>query len=263
MNPNNYTPEIRELIAKNILLSMGGSIYPRFRDLVFPVMDQTGQVTEKSVTSIHFSPSDKGGCYIYFLHGGAYVNEEEDKQKVWDYILSNYSFPDGDIALEKEPLERRIALRQRNIVFISRHGDITEDDILMAEEYRKVMESKREAMKDHPVPTPGDIVEGAYYGGKHPFKDGVIDSRPGYKKRFSVCAQPYTPFVYLIDGAVPDVAMSVSGGPFFGMNEDDLEYVGTDTRYFCDWGHPGPCADGAVDFPVKVNRWRVKDGVDY
>lgn len=263
MNPNNYSPTICELIAKNIVLSNGGRLYFRGNELMFPVMDKNGDVKDKAVLSLYVtSRTDQAAVYLYFVDGFAEV-EKEDKARIWRFVVSNYDCPDTDILLEEEPLKRRLALRERNLVFISRHGDLKSSDIEMVENYQRVIEGAREKIKDNPVPLPGDIVEGAYYGGVQPFHNGLIESRKHYTRPLSICAKPYVPFVYIRNEETGEIGMSVSGGPFFGLGLDDLEYVGSDTRLFCDWGHCGVCTDGAVEFPCKVNRWRVKDGVEY
>lgn len=90
---------------------------------------------------------------------------------------------------------------------------------------------------------------------------GVIESKEGYNKPLSVCAKPYTPWVYTFDD--DSIHITTSGGPFFHFLPAELEYVGEDSRLLCDWSHTGPCGNGAISFPVKVNRWRVRQGVDY
>ena len=264
MEHKNYTPELIELIAKNILLSRGGSVYPGSEDLRVEVIDKDGNITPKKVASIHFTPGWEHPWYVAFINGAeGIVQDPEDLMKIWGYIIENFAFPDKDILIEKDALEQRLKLRERNITFIARHGDINQDDIAMMENYRKAIEDARDAVKDRPVPLTGDIVEGAYYDGKYPFKNGVIESTPHWKKELSVCAQPYTPFIHFRTNEQKEIGLSVSGGPFFGFNIEDLEYVGADTRWFCDWGHSGVCAQGALDFPARVNRWKVKQEVKY
>ena len=262
MNPENYTPEIRELVAKNILLSKGGCLYPGCEDLAFNVITKDSTTVRSKVSSIHFTPGWPDPWYLCFLNGlEALVKDPEDLLKVWDFIITNYAFPDRNILIEKEPLLERLKLRERNIVFITRHGDIDEEDIRMIEGYRRVIEAKRKAVQSNPIPMVGDTVEGAYYDGAHPFRDGVIDTMNHWDKELSVCARPYVPFVHYRGHEGEDIGLSVSGGPFFGIDAKDLEYIGPDTRWFCDWGHAGICAQGSIDFPVTVNRWRVKPNV--
>ena len=254
-------PELRELIAKNILLSFGGTINPRPGELVFPVREDNGNIVEKSVGSIFFSPGkEHGGFFLYFTKGFSKLTDEEDFRKVWSYILDEYCTPDYDIASDSSALTERLALRELNLSFISQHGDLEPGDMRMIRAYKKAVESAREAVKGNPVPLPGDTVEGVYYG-IHTFGHGVIDSHRGFAKPLSICASPYVPFIGLCGNDGDEVSLSVSGGPFFSINSDDLEYLGEDEREFCDFGHCGPCAGGAVHFVAKVNRWKVKDGV--
>lgn len=267
MNPENYSPELRELIAKDILLSLGGNAYPRqkYGELTFPVVDESGHREEKPVSSIHFTPGwSHGGYYLFFADGFAPLAEEEHRQKAWDYIIRNYPFPDKDILINKETLDERIALRERNIAFICRHGDMDADDFMMVKAYRRVLTRTRDAVKETPVPLPGDIVEGAYYGGKHPFTNGLVDRLfDSDTHPVSVCAKPHIPFIGTTRGTPYGYHLSVSGGPFFGFKVEDLEYVEPDRRFFCDFGHNGACAGGSIEFEATVNRWRIKEGVDY
>lgn len=257
------SPEIRELIAKNILLSHGGSIYPAPGTLTLHVHEGEGNVTEMGVTSITLGMGTrpKDIC-VFFQKVSGPVDEDADKHKVIGYILDNFDNPDPELETDKAALERRLRLRGCNLRFIRAHGDLNASDIMMTEKYRMAIERLHDQAGTCPSPLPGDIVEGAYYGGKHPFSKGIIGSNKGWNKPLSVCAIPYVPFIYLEDG-VPSIRLSISGGPFFSFEATDLELVGPDEQVFCNFGHNGPCADGAVDFHARVNRWRVKDGVDY
>jgi len=253
-----YCPQEIELLAKNIILSMGGALYPQEGHLVLRVMGKDGTVEEKSVSSVFFSPGEKHrGCYVGFLRDTYRVTEEEDMRRIWRFIVDNYSYPDRDISLDEESLRRRLELREMNIGFISKHGDINAGDIEMVEAYQKAIADMHDRMGDHPVPVPGDIVEGAYYDGAYPFKDGLLLSNPHGVSPLSVCVRPYVPFVYLCKGD-DTISLNASGGPFFGVEPSDLEYIGADRRAFCDWGHAGCCANGTVEFMATVNRWRWK-----
>lgn len=254
-----------ELIAKNILLSRGGAIYPNPRDLSMTLVEKDGTERELGVCSVLFAGSTGvfGGYYVGLTNGGTYrLTDEADKKKIIHKILQLYSIPDRDIPLRKGLLEERVRLRERNIAFIARYGDITQKDLDMMDEYQKAMQKLREEVKENPVPLVGDTVEGTDYSGEHPFTAGVIDAAPGWSKEFSFCAEPYVPFVSFESNKTA-VSLSVSGGSFLQVDAKDLEYVGEDVRYFCNWGHCGPCAGGALQFPVKVNKWRVKEAVDY
>jgi len=52
--------------------------------------------------------------------------------------------------------------------------------------------------------------------------------------------------------------LSVSGGSFYDIDFDDLEYVGRDKRSFSEWGHWGACKDGAISVSIPVNVWKHK-----
>ena len=54
--------------------------------------------------------------------------------------------------------------------------------------------------------------------------------------------------------------LSVSGGPFanLSLNQFTLK-SGNEERPFKDWGHCGPCGDGAVSFYGIVKRWKAKE----
>lgn len=57
--------------------------------------------------------------------------------------------------------------------------------------------------------------------------------------------------------------LSVSGGAFYTITRNQLEYVGRTKVYLKEWGHCGACRDGAIYFPVTVNLWRNKHDFKY
>lgn len=181
--------------------------------------------------------------------------EPGEKEKVLDYAEANLTYP----ADPEGTLEERFALRSINQRFIHAHGDLNETDFTKMASVKEAIENAR---KGKCVPLPGDSVEGAYYDGKHPFKRGMLDTPyPWYDPdEISLCASPYSPFVFLTEGRPEGYSFSMSGGPFFKMKASDLEYVGKDTREFTVWGHNGPCTDGCVCFTAEVNRWKLKEG---
>lgn len=262
MNIDKIPTELHELVAKNILLSHGGIIYPMPDHLKMAVPAFDGTMRAACVESVLYSPGKWGGYHI-FANGKEFtLDQNEEMMKIFRFILKNYNFPEQDkclFPLKREELEDRVFTRERNIGFISLYGDLDQSDWDMIKIYREKLATERK--KHSGVPLPGDIVEGAYYDGECPFKNGVIESVKGFKKPLSVCAKPYVPFISL--GSDDKINVSTSGGPFFGFSNEDLEYVGEDERLFCDWGHCGACANGALDFKAKVNRWRIKDKVDY
>ena len=73
---------------------------------------------------------------------------------------------------------------------------------------------------------------------------------------FMICGEPYVPFVHPSgDG----IALSVSGGPFFGLAHGTSRFAGWGYGDFKDWGHCGPCGNGAVTFEARVGYWKYKE----
>ena len=253
------------LAAANIILSRGGILHPAYGDLSFPVMDASGKVRDKAVHSVNFCPGylSKTGFYLQFATGYAPVEDREDLERLFSFILKSFRQPD-EKKLSEEELADRTELRRVNQRFITAHGDLSERDFGMIARYRKTVAKAHEFPEGNPSPLPGDLVEGAYYGGKHPFRNGCVDTPYAWdeSERVVVCAEPYIPWVHMRSTA-PGYGTSVSGGPFFTFQPEDLVLVGPDSRLACDWGHGAACADGAVNFSVRVNRWRMKEGVDY
>ena len=264
MNIDKIPAELHELVAKNILLSHGGILYPMPDHLKMAVPGFDGTMHDASVESILYSPGKWGGYHI-FANGKEFtLDQNEERMKIFQFILANHDFPEQDkclFPLKREELEDRVFTREKNIGFISLYGDLDQSDWNKIELFRKLLAERRTECCDTPEPLPGDIVEGAYYNGKFPFKNGVIESAKGFQKPLSVCAKPYVPFISL--GSHDKINVSTSGGPFFGFSNEDLEYVGEDERLFCDWGHSGPCANGAIDFKAKVNRWRINSKINW
>ena len=261
MRAADYSPAMQELLAKNILLSRGGNIYPQHGLLTYPVTAEDGKTTERSVSSIHFTPGWYGGYYVYFTKGFAPLLDPEDRARAFKFIIENYTYPDR-CSLDEKELRNRLDIRMNNISYISEHGDIDEQDFEMIEDIRSRLAKARDFHGQAPMPLPGDLVEGAYYSGNHPFRNGVIESEMPYAVgKLSVCAQPYTPWAHARrDGSV---FVNTSGGPFFSFDADQLEFIGPDTRLLEEWSHIGPCANGAIAFTATVNRWKVKENVEY
>lgn len=135
--------------------------------------------------------------------------------------------------------------------FLSSHV-LKETDFQMAENRISVIKCNHETCH---TPQVGDLVEGAYYDGMFPYKNGIIASV--YEDgSLSICYQPYIPFVYVRDDL--SISLSVSGGPFGDHKLEELMLVSDDDeRMFCDWGNCGACANGAVNFLAPVRRWRI------
>lgn len=258
------TDEVREIIAKNIMLSRGGSIYPPYKDLYFEVTDLNGETQTRSVSSIHFTPGYKGEFYLYFygMKGFCELTDAEEKEQVIDFILENYKSPDI-IYIDKETLFPRLELRKRNISFIAEHGDLTESDFEMIKVYQETVKLAHDAQGAKLRPLPGDIVQGAYYNNTFEFTSGVILTFPRRDDgKLSVCAKPIGPWISKDNNDVK-YDVDTSGGPFFAFSPEELQYAGKDTRYLTAWSHTGPCGNGAISFPVEVNKWRVKEDVKY
>lgn len=252
------------LIAQTTLLIHNGCIYPGHHELCFPVTDASGNTEERFVTCINFIPGWRKPLSVYFGDAFCTVEDPEDIRKVVDHIIRKYAPVELKGELDVEVLREEYNLRADNMCFISRHGDIDWRDRVMIQKIRTAFAKIHEHEGlggEGAVPSTGDIVEGAYYHGAQPFNYGLIESyreeSESGAKRLSFCAHPHIPFIYVRNDGT--VRTSVSGGPFFGVSPDNLEYVGPDERFVCGWGHAGVTAQGAVDFRVKVNRWRIKD----
>ena len=122
---------------------------------------------------------------------------------------------------------------------------LTEWDVDKVNNLVKEVESSRSVTK----PKAGDrLLYTSAYGDYSP--EAFIEKNR--KGELFVCVGPMVPFVELSEA---NIYYDVSGGPFTGMHEDKLKYVGTVNNYFKTWGHSGACANGAVHFLVEVNMW--------
>jgi hypothetical protein len=247
----------RLLAMRNAAAANGGQLrFPRWG------VKLTGKIpTGQTVTLPVLAFGTVWGKLQVDLPGGysSYWDEltPEEKESILDFAETNLAYPNDP----EGTLEERFAIRCMNQRFIGRHGDLSEEDFKKMEYVRKVIEAAR---TDEPAPLPGDTVEGAYYGGKCPFRKGMLDTpHPWYGPGgVDLCAGPYSPFVSLTEQCPEGYAFSMSGGPFFKIATDDLEYLGKDRRVFTVWGHNGPCADGSIVFEAEVNRWKLKEGTD-
>lgn len=266
MNTDNISPALASLMAETIIAAHGGNLYPPVGRMSHPVTDESGRLVTKVVLSVNWCPGNiysKTGYWLRFAGAWAPLDDEESLKAVLDKVLEVFPYPDRIVPTEDE-VRRRLDIRRRNLSFIVQHGDLSERDFEMIDGHMKALSNARSFPGGAPVPLPGDIVEGAYYGGKHPFGSGCIETPYSWQDQdaVSVCAKPYVPWVCTRQ-TDPGYYINSSGGPFFSFHREDLEYLGEDERLLCDWSHTGPCANGAVHFPVRVNRWRVKENVDY
>lgn len=138
-----------------------------------------------------------------------------------------------------------------NVRFQSAHG-ITDGDYEKAKYCIGMIDGCHKRTR---IPQVGDIVEGAYYDGAYPYKYGLIE-KINPDGTLGICYEPYIPFVYF--DASGGLRVSVSGGPFGKHKVEELELVSEHgERTFCDWGHCGGCADGAIYFNAPVRRWKI------
>lgn len=265
MKASDYSSLIVELIAKNIVLSRGGALYFSGHDLpeVQFRPDSASEATETApIKSVYYSAPSFGGkywkengrFYVSLPNGFVGILEPRDEKVIWAYVVEHYRFPDSILLDEKELLER-LTLRMVNVSFIAEHGDLNEDDFILIEERRRLFAKMHQ---DSSVPLPGDTVEGTYYHGACKFSRGVIESFRTDGDRLSVCTSPYgEPWAHEKDG---QVVVSTSGGPYFGYPRECFRPNGKEKRLFCEFGHAGVCGNGAISFPVEVNKWVLTEG---
>lgn len=246
---------------RNTLASFGGSVSVPFGDIkISGTVLKDGVGVPATLVAEYITAYDmlgRDGATVHFA-GGRYSArvdglDEDDFRKVADFVLSRPGAP-GDKGVHAA---ERAELRMHNLTFIRRYGDLDGSDFEKIAALQAGCHRCRQGTGAKTV-QPGDIIEGSYYDGKFPFTRGVAVSGG---ERFTdrevyFCAEPIGPWLYLHADKSPGV--ETSGGPFFGLDAKDLEYAGEDTRWFQDWGHAGPCGDGAISFPCKVNRWRMK-----
>ena len=244
-----------EMKARIILLSHNNYLSLGQRDFTWKTRCANGEEAEKPVRRIDLLRwGSNEHLYVVFAAGYDELDNREDREKVYEFIAENFALP-AVCGFEGVTLQEARMLMECNQVFIHAHGEIDAFDMNVIRDRQNAISAVR---SDSKVirPMPGDIVEGSYYGGAHAFKGGVIVTRAGWGKPISICAHPYTPWVTVSEDGTPLV--DTSGGPFFSVGEEDLEYIGEDHRYFCDWGHAGATGDGSIEFPAMVRRWRVR-----
>lgn len=145
----------------------------------------------------------------------------------------------------------REEFERMNVRYDSSHG-LTEADYKKAMNRIELIEAGHKAVK---TPQVGDLVEGGYWDGHHPYKYGLIE-KVHEDGSVHICYEPMIPFVYFND--MLELRVSVSGGPFGTHKLEELQLVSDeDERYFCDWGVSGACANGAINFKAPVRRWKI------
>lgn len=141
------------------------------------------------------------------------------------------------------------SLAKINARFLGTHYTLTDSDVQMANKYVDLIESTR----SETTPKAGDILVltnkyGEYYPKAH--IEHVGDCYGG-----NVCENAYVPFVSMHrDG----IRCSTSGGSWLTVDPSEMKYVGEMPKKFCDWGHCGGCADGAIEFVAMVSVWEWK-----
>lgn len=124
------------------------------------------------------------------------------------------------------------------------HIDVTQKDVDIVNKAIKMMSRKPRQL------AAGDIVQ---------FSNGVKISHHAiiedcrHKHNISIC-QSGSAWV----SHYGKKYLSVSGGAFYDIDIDDLEYVGRERNFFSEWGSCGACASGAISVPVMVNVWKHK-----
>ena len=240
----------------------GGCIRPENHKLAFNVTDTSGKTEEKDVTCISFFPGLENPFSVCFGNSFCNVQQPDEMAKLISYIVENHAPTYLRTMFDLEEVRDEYELRANNMAFISRHGDIDFHDrleILHVRDTIETLHAHEDKDGNGAVPSVCDIIEGTYYSGSHEFKNGLIESFPAWQQsngKLSVCVHPYIPFV--TTGKDGSLSASASGGPFFGIAPEDLEYAGKGKRLVCVWGHAGVTAQGAINFSIEVNKWKTK-----
>ena len=219
------------------------------------VVISTAEYPRHWKTFVQFTKSGIGGVVPRVILYNSRPMNDDEKEKVFSYLVSTFRLPslvsEGGLSYEEA-----MHLFRVNESFIREHGTLTQSDLALIRRRQQAMQT---ALSNAPTdtPIPGDVVEGAYYSGKFRFEGGVIVSTPSWGFGVHFCACPYTPWLYVNDEGKPHI--NTSGGPFFSCDKVHFEPAGETERMFCEFGHDGPCGNGAVYFPVKVRCWKLKE----
>lgn len=254
-----YSPSaIRPAVAA--LAANGCAVYPSGRFLMDAVID--GKPKTVKVDAILYN--QKQGINILFegKHSIEKYLDKAELDQIEKWVVKNIDVP----VFPDDKASFRMQILLLNTEFIHEHGPLNESDFEKAEAIADAITKAHTFDDGNIVPLPGDIVEGAYYQGKVPFKKGVIETPylwQSQEKR-SVCAHPYSaPFTTESKEKKEGYCLKTSGGPFFSIDSGDMELVGPQENIFWTWGHEGPCADGGIRFKVMVNRWRISQRANY
>lgn len=174
----------------------------------------------------------------------------EEEQALTRAVVGRYN-PDPE-KLEFEYLQ------VINAAFIMEHGQLDESDYEKIFASQALMAMLRNTPDAHGKIFQGDTLQGSYYNGAHPFRNGVIIPRPMWAeegdRRIHFCAKPYVPYL------LKDGRLDTSGGPFFCAGKERFSFVGEEERLFWCFGHDGACAHGGIYFPCRSNRWELSGG---
>lgn len=132
---------------------------------------------------------------------------------------------------------------------------VSQSDVDKANAYVQLIESTRSNVQ----PKAGDRLRlttkhGDYYSSAHIEGDYPWGDEPSY----NICECPYVPFIGITENK-DGIWCSTSGGAWQGVPKDKLRYVGREKKLFCDWGHMGACAGGAMYFEAEVSVWEYAE----
>lgn len=136
------------------------------------------------------------------------------------------------------------SLIKKNPYYDKEHR-VTQADVNMANSYVELIENTRSCT----TPKAGDVLRytnqhGDYYPYAH-----IENNSNGI---CNICESPSVPF---IGANTVGIRCNTSGGSWGDLEACNLRYIGREDKYFCDWGHWGTCANGAVHFTAQVSVW--------
>lgn len=144
-------------------------------------------------------------------------------------------------------------LRPVNLSFDREHL-LMEEDVSMVNRPVEVIEQSRSDAR----PQIGDRLRLTdKYGDFYP--NTLLEKERG--KNLSVCMNPYIPFVGTAKNK--PIWIDVSGGPFTGVNPENLRFAGRYEGAFKAWGHCGATANGSVCFTAEVPLWEYSEPHPY
>lgn len=142
------------------------------------------------------------------------------------------------------------SLKKSNGRFLGTHYRLTEADVDLANKYTNLIEKSRSKL----IPKAGDIVRYTNeYGDYSHFAhiDNIVEEEA------YICASA-NPSIHTSNNN-DGFSFSTSGGPWYYIPTNKMEYVGTEEKEFWDFGHCGACADGGIYFKATVNVWECNE----